>query len=145
MFGRSLLAHMHATPLIGHNLMLCVTPTLATAKQYALGWLAREVARVIKCWRNADHFSDTYQDPSTMKIHTLRLDKRIQRGYRFSSDDVDYSRMQALSAHMFASEKAMIRLDMSEFMERHTVAKLIGAPPGYIGFGEGGQLTEQIR
>jgi ATP-dependent Clp protease ATP-binding subunit ClpA len=53
--------------------------------------------------------------------------------------------MQALSAHMFASEKAMIRLDMSEFMERHTVAKLIGAPPGYIGFGEGGQLTEQIR
>jgi ATP-dependent Clp protease ATP-binding subunit ClpA len=46
---------------------------------------------------------------------------------------------------MFASEKAMIRLDMSEFMERHTVAKLIGAPPGYIGFGEGGQLTEQIR
>ena len=53
--------------------------------------------------------------------------------------------MQALSAHMFASEKAMIRLDMSEFMDRHTVAKLIGAPPGYIGFGEGGQLTEQIR
>jgi ATP-dependent Clp protease ATP-binding subunit ClpA len=52
---------------------------------------------------------------------------------------------QALSAHMFASEKAMIRLDMSEFMERHTVAKLIGAPPGYVGFGEGGQLTEQIR
>ena len=46
---------------------------------------------------------------------------------------------------MFASEKAMIRLDMSEFMERHTVAKLIGAPPGYVGFGEGGQLTEQIR
>ncbi len=46
---------------------------------------------------------------------------------------------------MFASERSMIRLDMSEFMERHTVAKLIGAPPGYIGFGEGGQLTEQIR
>lgn len=46
---------------------------------------------------------------------------------------------------MFASERSMIRLDMSEFMERHTVAKLIGAPPGYVGFGEGGQLTEQIR
>lgn len=42
-------------------------------------------------------------------------------------------------------ESAMLRLDMSEYMERHTVSKLIGAPPGYVGFGEGGVLTEAIR
>jgi ATP-dependent Clp protease ATP-binding subunit ClpC len=46
---------------------------------------------------------------------------------------------------MFGSEDALIRLDMSEFMERHTVARLVGAPPGYVGFDEGGQLTEAVR
>jgi len=46
---------------------------------------------------------------------------------------------------MFGSEDAMIRIDMSEFMERHSVARLVGAPPGYIGFEEGGQLTEAVR
>jgi ATP-dependent Clp protease ATP-binding subunit ClpB len=46
---------------------------------------------------------------------------------------------------MFDSEQAMVRLDMSEYMEKHTVARLIGAPPGYIGFEEGGQLTEAVR
>jgi ATP-dependent Clp protease ATP-binding subunit ClpC len=53
--------------------------------------------------------------------------------------------VRALAEFMFGSEEAMIRLDMSEFMERHTVARLIGAPPGYIGFEEGGQLTEAVR
>ena len=53
--------------------------------------------------------------------------------------------VRALAEFMFGSEDAMIRLDMSEFMERHTVARLIGAPPGYIGFEEGGQLTEAVR
>ncbi len=53
--------------------------------------------------------------------------------------------VRALSEFMFGSEDSMIRLDMSEFMERHTVARLIGAPPGYIGFEEGGQLTEAVR
>jgi ATP-dependent Clp protease ATP-binding subunit ClpC len=48
---------------------------------------------------------------------------------------------KALAAYFFGSEEAMIRLDMSEFMERHTVSKLIGSPPGYVGFNEGGQLT----
>ena len=43
------------------------------------------------------------------------------------------------------SEEAMVRLDMSEFMERHTVSKLIGSPPGYVGYQEGGQLTEAVR
>ena len=46
---------------------------------------------------------------------------------------------------MFGSEDALIRLDMSEFMERHAVARLVGAPPGYIGYDEGGQLTEAVR
>ncbi len=52
---------------------------------------------------------------------------------------------KALSEAMFGDENAMIRLDMSEFMEKHTVSKLIGSPPGYVGFDEGGQLTEKIR
>ena len=53
--------------------------------------------------------------------------------------------VRALSEFMFGSEDAMIRLDMSEFMERHTVARLVGAPPGYIGYDDGGQLTEAVR
>ena len=52
---------------------------------------------------------------------------------------------KALAEAMFDSENAMIRLDMSEYMESHSVAKLIGAPPGYIGHDDGGQLTEQVR
>lgn len=50
-----------------------------------------------------------------------------------------------LAKFMFDSEDSLIRVDMSEYMERHTVSKLIGAPPGYVGYGEGGQLTEKIR
>jgi len=53
--------------------------------------------------------------------------------------------VRALAEFMFGSEDSLIRLDMSEFMERHTVARLVGAPPGYIGYEEGGQLTEAIR
>jgi ATP-dependent Clp protease ATP-binding subunit ClpC len=52
---------------------------------------------------------------------------------------------KALSEYMFGGEDAMIRLDMSEYMEKHTVAKLIGSPPGYVGYNEGGQLTESVR
>ncbi|CAN6860625.1 unnamed protein product [Brassica oleracea] len=52
---------------------------------------------------------------------------------------------KALSANYFGSEESMLRLDMSEYMERHTVSKLIGSPPGYVGFEEGGMLTEAIR
>ena len=46
---------------------------------------------------------------------------------------------------MFGSENALIRVDMSEYMEKHAVSKFIGSPPGYVGFEEGGQLTEKIR
>ena len=52
---------------------------------------------------------------------------------------------KALATEMFGSEEALIRFDMSEFMERHTVSKLIGAPPGYVGFDQAGQLTEKVR
>jgi ATP-dependent Clp protease ATP-binding subunit ClpC len=52
---------------------------------------------------------------------------------------------KALAAYFFGSEDAMIRLDMSEYMERHTVSKLVGSPPGYVGYNEGGQLTEAVR
>jgi ATP-dependent Clp protease ATP-binding subunit ClpB len=52
---------------------------------------------------------------------------------------------RALAEFMFDSEQAIVRLDMSEYMEKHTVARLIGAPPGYVGYEEGGQLTEAVR
>jgi ATP-dependent Clp protease ATP-binding subunit ClpC len=52
---------------------------------------------------------------------------------------------RALAEFMFGSEDALIRIDMSEFMERHSVARLVGAPPGYVGYDEGGQLTEAVR
>ena len=52
---------------------------------------------------------------------------------------------RALAEFMFGSEDALIRLDMSEFMEKHTVSRLVGAPPGYVGYDEGGQLTEAVR
>lgn len=52
---------------------------------------------------------------------------------------------KALASELFGNEEALIRFDMSEFMERHTVSKLIGAPPGYVGFDQAGQLTEKVR
>jgi ATP-dependent Clp protease ATP-binding subunit ClpB len=52
---------------------------------------------------------------------------------------------RALAEFLFSDEKAMVRLDMSEYMEKHTVSRLIGAPPGYVGYEEGGQLTEAIK
>ncbi|HEY6237859.1 MAG TPA: ATP-dependent chaperone ClpB [Thermoplasmata archaeon] len=52
---------------------------------------------------------------------------------------------KALASFLFHSEKALVRIDMSEYMEKHTVARLIGAPPGYVGYEEGGQLTEAVR
>jgi ATP-dependent Clp protease ATP-binding subunit ClpC len=53
--------------------------------------------------------------------------------------------VKALAERLFATEKALVRIDMSEFREPHTVARLIGSPPGYVGYGEGGQLTEPVR
>src|ERR1700682_1733061 len=53
--------------------------------------------------------------------------------------------VRALAEYLFDDDKAMIRVDMSEYMEKHAVARMIGAPPGYVGYEEGGQLTEQVR
>ncbi|PWU10410.1 MAG: ATP-dependent chaperone ClpB [Terriglobia bacterium] len=53
--------------------------------------------------------------------------------------------VRALAEYLFDDEKAMIRVDMSEYMEKHAVARMIGSPPGYVGYDEGGQLTEQVR
>ena len=52
---------------------------------------------------------------------------------------------RTLAEYLFGNQDAMIRLDMSEYMERHTVSRLVGSPPGYVGYDEGGQLTEQVR
>src|SRR5262249_62037955 len=52
---------------------------------------------------------------------------------------------RALAEFMFDDERATVRLDMSEYQEKHTVSRLIGAPPGYVGYEEGGQLTEAVR
>jgi ATP-dependent Clp protease ATP-binding subunit ClpB len=52
---------------------------------------------------------------------------------------------KALATFLFDDEQAMVRIDMSEYMERHAVARLIGAPPGYVGYEEGGSLTEAVR
>ena len=52
---------------------------------------------------------------------------------------------RALAEALFGDENAMVRIDMSEYMERHAVSRLVGAPPGYVGYDEGGQLTERIR
>src|SRR6185369_2478573 len=53
--------------------------------------------------------------------------------------------VRALAQYLFDDDKAMIRVDMSEYMEKHAVARMVGSPPGYIGHEEGGQLTEQVR
>jgi ATP-dependent Clp protease ATP-binding subunit ClpC len=53
--------------------------------------------------------------------------------------------VKALSERLFATDKALVRIDMSEYREPHTVARLIGSPPGYVGYGDGGQLTEPVR
>src|SRR6202011_3155013 len=52
---------------------------------------------------------------------------------------------RALAQFLFDDERAIVRIDMSEYMERHTVSRLVGAPPGYVGYDEGGQLTEAVR
>lgn len=52
---------------------------------------------------------------------------------------------KALAEAVFGSEDAMIRVDMSEYMEKHSVSKMIGSPPGYVGYDEGGQLSEKVR
>jgi ATP-dependent Clp protease ATP-binding subunit ClpB len=52
---------------------------------------------------------------------------------------------KALASELFGDERALVRIDMSEYSESHSISRLIGSPPGYVGFDEGGQLTESVR
>jgi ATP-dependent Clp protease ATP-binding subunit ClpB len=73
-------------------------------------------------------------EPADRLVHVPRADRRRQ-------DRAD----QGAADFLFDDEQAMVRIDMSEFMEKHSVARLIGAPPGYVGYEEGGALTEAVR
>src|SRR5207302_758048 len=66
----------------------------------------------------------------------------LQRDRKMLKEEVDE---EDVAEFLFDDERAMIRIDMSEYQERHTVSRLIGAPPGYVGYEEGGQLTEAVR
>ena len=81
--------------------------------------------------------------PAQLCIGKEQADGRPLTGQRRPDDDAVAA--QVLAEQYFGDRSAMIRLDMSEYMERHTVAKLIGAPPGYLGYDEGGKLTEAVR
>src|SRR6266566_4975660 len=73
------------------------------------------------------------------------LEKRlaeIQKKEQYLKEEVD---AEDIAEFVFDDERALVRLDMSEYMEKHAVARMIGAPPGYVGYEEGGQLTEAIR
>src|SRR5207244_2049404 len=104
--------------------------------------------------RERDYARSRKNHDRTMELEK-RLDER-QKDYdqkvadwekvRRSSTGVGKTELaKALAEVVFGDEDAMIRIDMSEYQERHTVARLIGAPPGYVGFEEGGQLTERVR
>src|SRR5207237_126814 len=71
--------------------------------------------------------------------------ERWQKSVASASAEVKTELARALAWTVFGDEDAMARIDMSEYTERHTVARLIGAPPGYVGYEEGGQLTERVR
>ncbi len=80
------------------------------------------------------------------KMGVVNEDKPIGSFLFFGNTGVGKTELAKSLAHvLFDDEKALVRVDMSEYMEAHSVAKFIGAPPGYVGFDEGGQLTEQIR
>jgi ATP-dependent Clp protease ATP-binding subunit ClpB len=80
------------------------------------------------------------------KMGVVKEDKPIGSFLFFGNTGVGKTELaKSLARVLFDDEKALVRVDMSEYMEAHSVAKLIGAPPGYVGFEDGGQLTEQIR
>ena len=70
---------------------------------------------------------------------------RIEKGVRFVPDYEVAELAKALAEFLFDDERAMVRIDMSEYSEKHSVARLVGAPPGYVGYEQGGQLTEAVR
>jgi ATP-dependent Clp protease ATP-binding subunit ClpC len=75
----------------------------------------------------------------------LRLEEQLHGRVVGQEEAVESVAEGALAEAMFGSEDLMVRFDMSEFQERHTVSRLVGAPPGYVGYDEAGQLTEAVR
>src|SRR6185312_11392360 len=92
-----------------------------------------DVADVVSSWTGIP--AGRLLEGETGKL--LRMEAEI--GHRLVGQS------KALAAFLFDDERAMIRIDMSEYSEKHTVARLVGAPPGYVGYEEGGQLTEAVR
>ncbi|GJN21186.1 hypothetical protein PR202_gb08643 [Eleusine coracana subsp. coracana] len=120
--------------------------SLSVDEQVVVG--TEEIARVASLWSGIPVQQLTADDKRILVGLDDELRKRV-----IGQDDavVAISRVgkteltKALAESYFGSESAMLRLDMSEYMERHTVSKLIGSPPGYIGYGETGTLTEAVR
>ena len=89
--------------------------------------------------------SSKYQNHHIHFCHQPIGNIRVFSQHRLYSGVGKTELAKALSEFMFDTEEAMIRLDMSEYMEKHTVSRLLGAPPGYVGYDEGGQLTDAVR
>ncbi|MGG6294303.1 ATP-dependent Clp protease ATP-binding subunit [Leptolyngbya sp. AN02str] len=146
------------------------TPTSATASQVT----AEDIAQVLEAWTSIPVSTLTESESISLMHLEERLHERVigqndavqsvSRAIRrsrvglknpnrpiaslFFSGPTGVGKtelVKALAAAVFGSEDAMIRVDMSELMESHTVSKLIGSPPGYVGYDEGGQLTEAVR
>ena len=98
------------------------------------------IAEVIANWTGIPAKKITEDENEKLKNLEKELHKRV-----IGQNEAVEAVSKALAEVLFGDENAMIRLDMSEFMEPHSVSKLIGAPPGYVGFDDGGQLTEKIR
>ena len=148
-----------------------VDELLAIVKELVL--TEEELAKVIEIWTGVPASSITEQEftklsrlEDTLKTHIVGQDKAINaitRAIKRSRVGVSAKRkpisfifagptgvgktelVKRLSAELFSAPESLIRLDMSEFMEKHAVSRIIGAPPGYVGYDDAGQLTEKIR
>ncbi len=132
-----------------------------------------DVAQVVEMWTKIPVHRLTEEESDTLmhledRLHTRvigqedavsalsRAIRRTRSGFRKVKKPASFifagptgvgktELVKTLAVELFGSEDALIRIDMSEYMERHTVSKLIGAPPGYVGYDQGGQLTEKVR
>ena len=132
-----------------------------------------DIAQVVEMWTKIPVHRLTEEESQTLmhleeRLHTRvigqedavsalsRAIRRTRSGFRKEKKPASFifagptgvgktELVKTLAVELFGSEEALIRIDMSEYMERHTVSKLIGAPPGYVGYDQGGQLTEKVR
>ena len=132
-----------------------------------------DIAQVVEMWTKIPVHRLTEEESATLmhledRLHTRvigqedavsalsRAIRRTRSGFRKVKKPASFifagptgvgktELVKTLAVELFGSEDALIRIDMSEYMERHTVSKLIGAPPGYVGYDQGGQLTEKVR